>query len=171
MKANLPGRRASLGPSAKTSGQQNRALSVLNDLIRVNIDRITAYEKAAHEEMSSGPEIRDVFYRLATESRSYVNDLHAEVIRMGGAPVTQSTIAGKLYLHWLNGKVNFDGETLDSLCAACAHGEVLMQQVYRHALDSGALPRNLQELVERQLWSLERAGERLVKAMGGTAGG
>ncbi|WP_431210523.1 PA2169 family four-helix-bundle protein [Puia sp. P3] len=168
MKANLPGRGPHWGRLRKTSGQQNRVLSVLNDLIRVNIDRITAYEKAAHEEMSSGPEIRDVFYRLATDSRSYVNDLHAEVIRMGGAPVTQSTIAGKLYLHWLNGKVNFDGETLVSRCAACVHGEELIQQVYRHALDSGALPRNLQDLVERQLWSLERARERLVKVVGET---
>ena len=166
MKAKLPGQGASLGPAAKTSGQQNRALSVLNDLIRVNIDRITAYEKAAHGDRSSGQEIREVFYRLATDSRSYVNDLHAEVIRIGGAPVTQTTIAGKLYLHWLNGKVDFDGETLASLCEACAHGEELMQQIYRHALDAGALPRNLHELVEGQLWSLERARERLVAVIG-----
>jgi len=150
----------------------------LDDLIRVNIDRITAYEKAAHEERgSSGLEIRDVFYRLATESRSYVNDLHAEVIRLGGAPVTQSTIAGALYLHWLNGKVNFDGETLTSLGEACVHGEELVQQIYRNALDCGALPKGLEQLVEGQLWSLERGHERLVKAieelgdMGDKAGG
>lgn len=166
MKAKLPGQRASLGPAAKTSGQRNRILSVLNDLIRVNIDRITAFEKAAHEEKSSGLEIRDTFYRLATESRSYVNDLHAEVIRLGGAPVTQSTIAGALYLHWLNGKVNYGGETLASLGEACVHGEELVQRIYRHALDSGALPKGLDQLVEAQLWSLERAHERLVKAMG-----
>jgi len=142
-----------------------RIISLLDDLIRVNIDRITAYEKAAHEERSSGLEIRDTFYRLATESRSYVNDLHAEVIRLGGAPVTQSTIAGALYLHWLNGKVNYDGETLASLGEACLHGEELVQQIYRHALDSGALPKGLHQLVEGQLWSLERGQERLAKAM------
>jgi len=171
MKAKLPGQGASLGSTAKTSGQHHRILSLLDDLIRVNIDRITAYEKAAHEEKSSGLEIRDTFYRLATESRSYVNDLHAEVIRLGGAPVTQSTIAGALYLHWLNGKVNFDGETLASLGAACVHGEELVQLIYRHALDCGALPKGLHHLVEGQLWSLERAHERLVKVVGDLGGG
>jgi len=166
MKAKLPGRGSSFGPTARTSGQQHRILSVLNDLIRVNIDRITAYEKAAHEDQSSGLEIRDEFYKLATESRSYVNELHAEVIRLGGAPVTQSTIAGKLYLHWLNGKTNYDGETLASVGETYVHAEELVQQIYRHALDTGALSKGLYQLVEGQLWSLERARERLVKAMG-----
>ena len=153
-----------MGSSSNIAGQRKKGLSVLSDLIRVNIDRITAYEKAAHEERSSGLEIRDVFYRLGTESRAYVNELHAEVIRMGGAPVTESTIAGKLYLRWLNGKVNFDGETLGELVASCVHGEEAMQQIYKYALESGVLPKNVYQLVEGQLWSLERAHGRLVKA-------
>ncbi len=147
----------------KISGQHKKTLSLLNDLIRINIDRITAYEKAAHEDKNTDPEIRDAFYRMATESRSYVNDLHAQVIRIGGAPVTESTISGKLYLHWLNGKVNFEGETLTSILEACRMGEEAVQQAYRHALrpEEGLLE-NIHQLVESQLWSLERANEHLL---------
>src|SRR6201986_632665 len=107
----------------KIPRRHRKTLSVLNDLIRINIDRITAYEKAAHEDKSPDPVIRDIFYRMATESRSYVNDLHAEVIRLGGAPVTQSTITGKLYLHWLNGKNSFDGPDTQGRLDACIAAE------------------------------------------------
>jgi uncharacterized protein (TIGR02284 family) len=140
-----------------------KTLSVLNDLIRINIDRITAYEKAAHEDKIPDLGIRDVFYRMATESRSYVNDLHAEIIRLGGAPVTQSTITGKLYLHWLNGKVDFDGESMESLLAVCIQGEETVQKIYRHALEEEEMPSTIHQLVESQLWSLERAYQQLVR--------
>lgn len=147
---------------SKVSGQHKKALSIINDLIRVNIDRITAYEKAAHEDkqMNVSAELRDVFYRMAVESRSYVNDLHAHVIRLGGAPVTQSTISGKLYLHWLNGKANFEGQTPDALLEDCLKGEESAQRIYQHALEE-ALPENVHQLVESQLWGLERAHKRL----------
>ncbi len=150
----------------KIPRKHRRTLSLLNDLIRINIDRITAYEKAAHQDKSPDPEIRDVFYRMATESRSYVNDLHAEIIRLGGAPVTQSTISGKLYLHWLNGKVSFDGESFETLLADCIRGEETMQQVYRHALEEAEMPSTIHQLVESQLWSLERAHQQLLQAKG-----
>lgn len=156
-----------MNPYSKITGMNKKTLSVLNDLIRINIDRITAYEKAAHAGKNSAPEVRDAFYRMATESRSYVNDLHAEVIRMGGAPVTESTITGKLYLHWLNGKTNFDGETMAELMEDCKNGEEAVQDVYRHALSAEMeLPSNIHDLVERQLWGLERAHEGLVRIMG-----
>jgi uncharacterized protein (TIGR02284 family) len=145
----------------KIPRRHKKTLSVLNDLIRVNIDRITAYEKAAHEDQSPDLRIRDVFYRMATESRSYVNDLHAEIIRLGGAPVTQTTITGKLYLHWLNGKVDFEGENMDSLLAACIQGEEIVQKIYQHALEEEEMPSTIHQLVEGQLWSLERAHQQL----------
>jgi len=153
---------------SKLSGRHKKVLSILNDLIRINIDRITAYEKGAHEEKRTGQEIKEAFYQMATESRSYVNDLHAEVIRLGGAPVTQTTITGKLYLHWLNGKTNFDGETVSELLADCRRGEEAVKQLYQYALDSGELPRNIYQLVESQLWALERAQQRLTRAGEGT---
>lgn len=150
----------------KIPRRHRKTLSILNDLIRINVDRITAYEKAAHEDKCPDREIRDVFYRMATESRSYVNDLHAEIIRLGGAPVTQSTITGKLYLHWLNGKVNFDGETMNTLLAACVQGEEAVERIYRHALEEEEMPENIHQLVESQLWALERAYQQLSRLKG-----
>jgi uncharacterized protein (TIGR02284 family) len=151
-------------PGTKVAGRHKKILHVLDDLIRINIDRITGYEKAAHEENLAGPEPREVFYRLATESRSYVNELHAHVIRLGGSPVTQSTITGKIYLYWLGGKHRFEGPDIVSLLIACRESEEAVQQAYRQALEEYEdLPPNIHDLVENQLWSLERAYRRLLE--------
>lgn len=146
----------------KMTGQNKKNLNTLNDLIRINIERITAYEKASHEEMTPEPEYREIFYRLATESRSYVNTLHAEVIHLGGAPVTQSTIKGKIYLHWLEGKNSFDGIDTPSRLSACMISEMAVQKAYQQALDEpNRLPESIYQLVENQLWALERAYQSL----------
>lgn len=123
---------------------EKKTLHVLKDLIRINIDRTAGFERASHEERTPGPELRETFYRMAVESRSYVNDLHAKVIRMGGAPVTHATITGKIYLHWLESKQ--DGQAAE--------------RAYHQALDEH-LPEELHQLIENQLWSLERAHQRL----------
>jgi uncharacterized protein (TIGR02284 family) len=138
----------------KTNGYASgkKTLHVLNDLIRINIDRIAGFEKAAHEEATPDAQLREEFYRMAIEGRSNVNDLHARVIRLGGAPVTQATITGKIYLHWLEARPQFNG-------ACTAVGEAA-EEAYRHALGEH-LPLELHELIENQLWALERADQRL----------
>jgi uncharacterized protein (TIGR02284 family) len=145
------------GP-VKINGRNKKILSTLDDLIRINIDRITGYEKAAHEENTPDPDWRVRFYRMATDSRSYVNNLHAEVIRLGGAPVTQATITGKIYLHWLEGNNRFEGPDNLSRRAACRAAEMAVQKAYHQALeDPDPLPPAVYDLVESQLWALERA--------------
>ena len=146
----------------KISGQNKKILNTLNDLIRINIDRITAYEKASHEETTPEPEIREVFYRLGTDSRAYVNILHAEVIRLGGAPVTNSTISGKIYMHWLDGKNSFEGAETPDRIANCMAAEAAIQKAYQQALDQ-ALPADIYRLVEYQLWGIERALQTLTE--------
>jgi len=137
-----------------------RTLHVLNDLIRINIDRITGLEKAAHEERTSDSRLRDVFYRMAIEGRSNVNELHAKVIRLGGAPVTQATIGGKIYLHWLEAHANFEGsDNAAQLAASIAAGQAT-EAAYHHALGEHLAP-ELHELIENQLWAFERARQRL----------
>ncbi len=148
------------GKGLTVPARYKKTLHVLNDLVRINIDRITGYEKAAHQDKTKDPDLRDLFYKMATESRSYVNDLHAEIIRMGGAPVTQSTITGKIYLHWLDGKNMYDGEDNSRLFSECMKSEEGIQRSYHQALQEG-LPENLQQLAESQLWALERAQQRL----------
>ena len=137
-------------------------LHILNDLIRINIDRIDGYEKASHDETTPEAKAREIFYRLAIDSRAFVNVLHAEVIRLGGHPVSQSTIAGKIYLHWLEGRNNFEGEDTPDRIANCMAAESAIQKAYQQALDQ-PLPADIFRLVEYQLWGIERALQTLTE--------
>jgi uncharacterized protein (TIGR02284 family) len=165
---------------AKVSRPHRKTVQMLKDLIRVNKDRITGYEKAAYQENKSqqegnrqesnqiengmDPDLRNILYRMAITGRSYVNDLHAEVIRLGGAPVTQDTISGQFYLLWLDCKVAppSASSNLSLLLDACLCGEEAVQKVYRQTLDNADdWPDNILHLLERQLGDLERAHEQL----------
>jgi uncharacterized protein (TIGR02284 family) len=135
-------------------------IAILNDLIRINNDRIEGYEKEAHEEKNRDPETRNAFYKIATESRSFVNDLHAEVLRLGGAPVSRTTISGKIYLFWLDMKANFlggyTGNDIYGILAACESGEDAVQAAYKEALASGVdFPENIELLIDRQYAALQ----------------
>jgi uncharacterized protein (TIGR02284 family) len=153
------------GP-AKVSKLYRNTVQLLKDLIRINKDRITGYEKAAFRDNGMDPNLRSALSRMATESRSYVNDLHAEVIRLGGAPVTQETITGKIYFFWLDLKADFGSNDaspgIPSLLNACGCGEEAMQKAYRQALlNEDDLPDYIIHLLERQLGALERSHEEI----------
>jgi len=144
--------------------ENKRIIEVLNDLIKINNDRIAGYEKAVHEEREIEPDIRDVFYRFSTESRSFVNDLHAIVLRLGGAPVGGSTIPGKIYLFWLDMKARFTGHDTYEILAVCEQGEEAVQKAYDKALESSTeLPFAIGTLVENQRNALKRSHDLLEK--------
>jgi uncharacterized protein (TIGR02284 family) len=147
--------------------KKENVIETLNDLIRINNDRIEGYEKVAHEDRNADAEIRAAFYKMATESRSFVNELHAEVLRLGGAPVSRTTISGKIYLFWLDIKANFlggyTGNDVYAILAACESGEAAVQAAYKEAIGSADdFPENITLLIERQYAALQKSCE-LVK--------
>ncbi len=54
-------------------------VSVLNDLIRINNDRINGYEKAITETKDADDDLKSVFRRMADESRQHKSELIVEV--------------------------------------------------------------------------------------------
>jgi uncharacterized protein (TIGR02284 family) len=183
----------------KVGKRNRRAIQVLKDLIRINKDRITGYEKAAHEDNKRNPGIRSILYRMATESRAYVNELHVQVIRLGGAPVTKETITGNIYLFWLDLKADFGcadtppglevrgpedskaSATLQTrppgrrddaaLLEACAYAEEALQKAYEKALETGEdLPKDIFHLIERQLWALQFHYPTFIRNAGNISG-
>src|SRR5882724_3891702 len=137
-----------------------RIIEELSDLIRINNDRIAGYEKAAHEEVEHDPLVRNAFYRISSDSRSFVNDLHSEILRLGGSPVTHKTVSGKIYQFWLDRKVDYSGADPVALLAALEYGEESIQAAYELALSSEPdFPKNIRRLVEKQLLILQRLHE------------
>src|SRR6476620_1793065 len=111
---------------------------ILNDLIQINNDRITGYEKASKEVEGVDVDLKAVFAKMADESRKYKAELTQEVTRVGGEPATGTTNLGKIYRVWMDVKATFSGHDRQSALESCEFGEDAAQKAYREALASDA---------------------------------
>lgn len=111
---------------------------VLNDLIRINYDRIEGYRKAAEESKDFDISLHPLFQRMADESRKNVSALTQQVRSMGGEVESGSTAMGKIYRGWMDVKAVFTGSDRKSILESCEFGEDQAQKAYSEALKSDA---------------------------------
>lgn len=145
--------------------QHNEDLvSVLNDLIRINNDRINGYEKAVKETKDADEDLKSVFRKMADESRQHKAELILEVKRAGGESVEDGTTAsGKIYRAWMDVKATFSGKDRHSILAACEFGEDAAQKAYKQALeDEGSNSADIKQLILKQKTAL-KASHDLIK--------
>lgn len=118
--------------------QNNEELiEVLNDLIRINNDRIEGYEKAIDETKDIDADLKTLFRRMADQSRQNKAELIQEVQKRGGGADTNSTTnSGKIYRAWMSVKATFTGKDRKSVLGACEFGEDAAQKAYQEALES-----------------------------------
>ena len=139
--------------------------SVLNDLIRINHDRIEGYEKAIDELKAENEDLRPLFQRYIGESRQYASELTAEVKRIGGDPAEGTTNSGKIYRVWMDLKAVVTGKDRKTVLENCEFGEDAAQKAYDMALNSDdELEPTLRDLVVRQKTQL-KVGHDEVKAL------
>jgi len=137
---------------------------VLNDLIRINNDRTTGYEKAADEAKSIDVDLRATFNKMANESRKYAAQLTSEVERLGGDPASGTTNSGKIYRVWMDVKATFSGKDRQAILESCEFGEDAAQKAYREALASDAeMDADTRQLIAEQQASLKTSHDIIKK--------
>ena len=130
-------------------------VEVLNDLIRINNDRIDGYEKALEEVEDIDLDLRGIFQKMANESREYVQELSREVAALGGEVATGTTNSGKIYRVWMDIKATFTGHDRTSVLESCEYGEDAAQEAYDDALSTDAdLPVDIRQIITNQKSSL-----------------
>jgi uncharacterized protein (TIGR02284 family) len=126
-------------------------VEVLNDLIRINRDRIAGYEKAVENVEEGDAVLRTLFYQLSDESQKMKQELTDEVQTLGGDPAEDTTVSGKIYRAWMDIKDAFSADDAKSALEACEYGEDAAQKAYAEALDdSAAFPENVKRLIRDQ---------------------
>ena len=139
-------------------------VGVLNDLIRINNDRIEGYHRANNEARDIDVDLRTVFTRMADESRQYAAELIQEVVRLGGEPATGTTSSGKIYRAWMDVKATFTGHDRESVLASCEFGEDAAQKAYNSALESDAeMTADIRQLIANQKASLKTSHDVIKK--------
>ncbi|HEU4471768.1 MAG TPA: PA2169 family four-helix-bundle protein [Flavisolibacter sp.] len=109
---------------------------LLNDLIRINNDRVVGYEKAIDELKDEDADLKVLFQRYISESRQYAQELTTEVSRLGGDPADGTTNSGKVYRVWMDLKAVIGGKDRKTILSNCEFGEDAAQKAYDTALNA-----------------------------------
>ncbi len=138
-------------------------IEIINDLIKINNDRIKGYEKAIENTDSLEAELRTLYSRMIEESHEYNRELSDRVAQLGGEPASDSSVPGKIYRAWMDVKATFSGNDTKSTLAACEFGEDAAQKAYAKALENESnLAPDVRDLITRQK-SLLKGSHDLVR--------
>ncbi len=142
--------------------ENEKTLGILNDLIRINKDRVVGYEKATDELKGNDADLAALFQRYISESRQYSQELTTEVSRLGGNPADSTTNSGKVYRVWMDLKANIAGHDRKTILDNCEFGEDAAQKAYNTALNSDVeLEPSLRDLIVRQKASLKSGHDEI----------
>ena len=129
-----------------------KVIGLLNDLIKVNNDRILGYEKAADAiHHIYEVEIKTLFFKMAEESRYYRSRLSEALQLLHGDVSNDTSTAGDIFRVWMGMKAAFTGNDVLGTLECCEFGENHALKVYRHALQHNITwPQGLRETLENQ---------------------
>ena len=130
--------------------ENSELTDLLNDLIRINGDRVEGYEKAAKEISSKNANLKILFENNVKQSRQYYGDLSSLVVAHHGRPSSGTTNAGKVYRTWMDVRATLSDNDSHSILASCEYGEDAAQRAYEDALSAEDFPLYLRELLQKQ---------------------
>ena len=137
-------------------------ISTLNTLIATVIDSINGYEDAAAN--SEGGRFAQIFRERAGERQRVVEDLRAEVRRLGGDPEDGGSFMGKTHQRFLDLKAAVTGRDDKAVIDEVERGEDYLKSKFEAALESGHLSGESRAAVERCYQSV-RSGHDQMSAL------
>ena len=148
--------------TTSTTNSATELTEVLNDLIKINYDRIEGYRIAGEDSKKFDIALHPVFHQMADESRLNVSALTERVRQLGGDAESGSTTKGKIYHAWMNIKATFTGKDRKSMLAACEYGEDQAQKAYESALASDAdIDTETRQLITSQKETLKKSHDKI----------
>lgn len=127
--------------------QNDKAISVLNDLIQTCKDGEQGFKTAA--EGLKNPQTKAKFMEYSQQRASMARELQAEVRRLGGDPEKSGSVSASLHRGWLDIKSAITGKDDHQIAAEAERGEDVAKAAYEQAMTE-TLPASAQTLVQQQ---------------------
>jgi len=137
--------------------------TALNTLIATLIDSVTGYEDAASN-IDGSSRLQELFRERAGERRRIVEDLRAEVRRLGGNPEDDGSFLGKTHQRFLDLKAAVTGQDEKAIVNEVERGEDYLKEKFEAALGTGTLSGESRTVIERAYQSV-RAGHDQVSQL------
>lgn len=137
-------------------------IEALNDLIKINNDRIEGYKKAIDELQDDEHfDLKTVFSGMVTESQEYKKELQNKIHEYGGSTEEGTTTAGKIYRAWMDVKSAFTVNDRASVLSACEAGEDAAQKAYKTAIDDEDVMEETKVLLRGQKQALKSSHDKI----------
>jgi uncharacterized protein (TIGR02284 family) len=134
-------------------------ISTLNTLIATTIDSITGYENSAKD--IDNQRFAEMFRERANERQRVVEDLRAEVRRLGGDPEDSGSFMGKTHQRFEDLKAAITGKDEKAIIDEVERGEDYLKEKFEAALDSDTLSGEARSVVERCYQSVRSGHDQM----------
>jgi len=137
---------------------------VLNDLIRINNDRIAGYETAIKELPDMELDLKTMFTDFIGQSKALKTELQQQATTWGGRTDTvdnETTTSGKIYRGWMDVKKALATNDRKAVLESCEFGEDAAQKVYRMAEEEDNIPAEVRSLITAQKNELLNSHDRV----------
>jgi uncharacterized protein (TIGR02284 family) len=142
-----------------------KAFDMLNELIKLNNDRVAGFERAGTDLEENDNGLVTVFQKLAGESRQYAAELTAIAQQYGGDAAEGTSTTGDLHRAWIDIKSTFTGGGLLAILNECERGEDAIKHAYQDALDpENELSAEITGILERQQQGITE-GHDLIRSL------
>ena len=134
-------------------------ITTLNTLTATLIDSVTGYEDAASN--SDAGRFQQLFRERASERSRVVEELRAEVRRLGGDPEDDGSFLGKSHQRFLDLKAAVTGRDEQAIINEVERGEDYLKEKFETALNSDALTGETRAVVERAYQSVRSGHDQI----------
>jgi uncharacterized protein (TIGR02284 family) len=134
----------------------------LNDLVKINNDRIQGYEKAIED--NEDAQLDDLFRHYVVQSQKFRSQLAEHIVRIDGGAVTDATstdVGSKIHRAWIDIKSAITGKDRDTVLSSVEFGENVAVEAYKNAIEKDHLPAYIKEDLTKQLGELNEAYEKM----------
>ena len=139
--------------------EHSSEISTLNTLIATTIDSINGYEESAQN--IDNQRFSEIFRRRANERQEIVEQLRAEVRRLGGDPEDDGSVMGKAHQRFADLKAAITGRDEKSIINEVERGEDYLKSKWQSALQSGDLHGPTHDLIERCYQSIKAGHDQM----------
>lgn len=138
-----------------------KSTEILNDLVKINNDRIAGYQKAIENLKDGDLDLRNTFTDMISESHKNKMALATEVSARGDEADNNTSLAGDIYRGWQDLKATFTGHDRKSILENCEFGEDAAQKAYKKALDNEHLTADLRPIISQQKDTLKISHDKI----------
>ena len=134
-------------------------ISTLNTLIATTIDSVTGSEDSAAN--IDNERLRETFRQRANERQKVVEDLRAQVRRLGGEPEDSGSFLGKAHQRFEDLKAAVTGRDEKAIINEVERGEDYLKAKFETALNEGHLSGETRSAVESCYQSVREGHDQM----------